>query len=207
MNKPTVIVLLSGGLDSAALLYKLLKEDKYDIYVHHIEMIYNDKLYIVSKIASDNCVNWCKKNIKDFTYTTSAVDISYSSTRAGMPIIAFICSQLVLRSNITNLCYITLGLFFYKKDPKHYYHSLVNNLYTIYTAGFGDHKNTIIPIVFPLMNSRKIELYNSLPKELAKLTWGCLTPIYKNNYIYPCNNCEKCEQLEEAGIIHNIIKL
>ncbi|MFX0139568.1 MAG: 7-cyano-7-deazaguanine synthase [Candidatus Hodarchaeota archaeon] len=49
----------------------------------------------------------------------------------------------------------------------------------------------------PLIFLKKIDVYESIPKELAEMTWSCRRPIYKGNTYEICGKCHACKSREE----------
>ncbi len=61
-----ILCMYSGGVDSTAVVYKLLTELKYssyDIHVHHISMINLENKHDAELSAVFNCLGWLKKKI------------------------------------------------------------------------------------------------------------------------------------------------
>jgi 7-cyano-7-deazaguanine synthase in queuosine biosynthesis len=50
----------------------------------------------------------------------------------------------------------------------------------------------------------KLQVYCSIPPELAELTWSCRTPLYSGGKPLPCGKCHACES--RSGIMQKLKK-
>ena len=71
--------MLSGGIDSAYSLKKVLSETNEKLYVHHIHIKNNEgsdvKRYKMEAKALRKIVPYMKKNFRDFHYSESTIDV------------------------------------------------------------------------------------------------------------------------------------
>ena len=79
LHEPSGIVMLSGGIDSVAVLKKVLEETDEKIYAHHIhiknhEGINNIRRYKAEALALRKIIPYMKKNFRDFHYSESTID-------------------------------------------------------------------------------------------------------------------------------------
>lgn len=73
MQYPNYILCLwSGGIDSTAMLYKLLTDKKYEQYSIHAHFIVNinkENRHEAELDAVNGCLGWLKENCRPFEYT------------------------------------------------------------------------------------------------------------------------------------------
>jgi len=77
-----ILCMYSGGVDSTAVVYKLLTELKYlsyDIHVHHISMINLENKHDAELSAVFNCLGWLKKKIpnRKILFTKNIIDFNF----------------------------------------------------------------------------------------------------------------------------------
>lgn len=77
-----ILCMYSGGIDSTAVLYKLLTDMKYisyDIHVHHISLINIENKHDAELVAVSNCLKWFKKKIpnRKILFTKNIVDFNF----------------------------------------------------------------------------------------------------------------------------------
>ena len=93
----TTLVMLSGGIDSTAMLVKLLAEERDELRVHHIRMINGEKRDLAEQRAVQAIVAWCRARYRAFRYSESALDFS---ALEAIPIdylaIAFVACQVAI---------------------------------------------------------------------------------------------------------------
>ena len=59
---------------------------------------------------------------------------------------------------------------------------------------------TNVPVIFPMMNMNKGQVYSQLPQWLQDKFWSCRMPVYKDKQIIRCGRCATCQQLDEFNI-------
>jgi len=68
--------MFSGGLDSTAMLVKLLEETKEELRVHHIRMVNKEGRDGAEQAAVERIVGWCRDRYRPFRYSESALDFT-----------------------------------------------------------------------------------------------------------------------------------
>ncbi|MBK6632099.1 MAG: hypothetical protein IPG33_14335 [Betaproteobacteria bacterium] len=70
------LLMLSGGVDSAAALIKLLSENREPVFAHHIVLSDSESStrHKAENYACDRLVNYCREHYRDFSYTKSLWD-------------------------------------------------------------------------------------------------------------------------------------
>lgn len=77
-----ILCMYSGGIDSTAVLYKLLTDMKYssyDIHVHHISIINIENKHDAELSSVLNCLRWFKKKFpnKKILFTKNIIDFNF----------------------------------------------------------------------------------------------------------------------------------
>ena len=199
--------MLSGGVDSVAVLKRLLEETDEKIYAHHIHLknnegINNFKRYKAEALVLRKIIPYMKKAFRDFHYTESTMDVRQIEN---------------LRSEIFNKEDNELdGKFFSIKDGVYYrmigglltgttnssymytgdmhppphrdikgWRNEFYNLDLIFDGSRGSHK---VEIKRPFWDKySKRENIEYLGKELMTMVWYCRDPIEKDGEILSCN--------------------
>jgi 7-cyano-7-deazaguanine synthase in queuosine biosynthesis len=68
------LLMLSGGIDSAYTLAKLLKDTDDEVLVHHIHLVTNSGRHEPEAEACKEIVEFCQAQYRPFSYTQSAID-------------------------------------------------------------------------------------------------------------------------------------
>ena len=93
----TTLVMFSGGLDSTAMLVKLLAESAEELRVHHIRMANRENRAEAEQAAAERIVAWCRSRYRLFRYSESGLDFSGME---AIPIdylsIAFVACQVAI---------------------------------------------------------------------------------------------------------------
>ena len=64
-----VVVLWSGGVDSTAALYDVLKNHRDIVFAHHIHFKNRERRWEADKDAVDKMLHWLRKYVRDFEYS------------------------------------------------------------------------------------------------------------------------------------------
>jgi len=90
LHESSSVVMLSGGIDSVAVLKQVLKETDDKIYAHHIHIKNNEgpnniKRYKAEALALRKIVPYMKKTFRDFNYSESTIDTRqiFSTTQSA----------------------------------------------------------------------------------------------------------------------------
>src|SRR3982751_1602058 len=89
--------MFSGGLDSTAMLVKLLTEGEDELRVHHIRMANREARDGAEQRAVESIVAWCRERYRAFRYSESGLDFR---ALEAIPIdylsIAFVACQVAI---------------------------------------------------------------------------------------------------------------
>ena len=185
----TTLAMLSGGLDSTAMLVKLLAETGDALRVHHIRMVNREGRDRAEQRAVEAIVEYCRARYRPFRYSESALDFS---ALEAIPIdyisIAFVACQVAI--DTPGCSRIAVGSLAADTD-------IVNRtarqkrvfevMYECYRARkLGEPK---VEWVLPVYDTPKGVLAAALPQELLDLTWSCRTPL---EGFKACGVCKAC---------------
>lgn len=183
------VVLFSGGLDSTYVLQELLKNNAIEkLYVMTVRLMNNDKFLPPNDLSRDLIKGEIEKIFQ-------GRNIKYFENKMEMWVFdAIIDNQ----------------TFFWTYNIAH---SVCNaNVYMgytiddLHTKSLTDDTQSIIDIVnrnktpksdvklqFPLLNTRKDEVFKNLMPNLRNLTISCQTPVKLNKFWVSCGNCSSCK--------------
>jgi len=188
-----ILAMLSGGLDSVAMIHLLLKSGQ-KIHIHHVEIQNQENRATAETIAVNNVLNYFRTHdYPEFKYTTSKIDCPtlngkflYDTDTINF-FAGFICSA------DTKIKQVALGM-----NKTDWNGSLGNRI---------ERANNILKLfanvekIYPVKEYTKTELLNLLPAELSSLAWSCRTPNYIDGYAKACKQCYTCGQLSKMGIV------
>lgn len=189
--------MLSGGADSVALLAKLLKETDAPIHAHHINyknILGRDE---AETNAAINCVQFCQQYYRDFEYSSSTIDLSFINN-INFPDIMhtnYIAGQIV--ADDPNIAQYAKGAIADDYSGGCDIHDalardeLAKNMFYLLVP-----KEKSPLFTYPIKSMTKKDIMESMPLELAKLTWSCRMPTKKDKkYIHRCGECRTCIQI------------
>lgn len=194
VSECNLLVMFSGGLDSTGLLYKLFKDNKYKIHVHHMNLINKEKRNEAEKIA----VNKILEYFNNFDFYFSESTHEYPEFNGNFfwdgDISSFISANIAnCNKNIKFVAYGRTASDNMSADSI----DRINRSNKIFSIICKAQK------IYPIEKFKKIDIFNELPDELKKITWSCRTPSYNEDLIIPCKKCKTCHEMKKEGIIHH----
>jgi 7-cyano-7-deazaguanine synthase in queuosine biosynthesis len=181
--------MFSGGLDSTAMLVKLLAQSRDELRVHHIHMVNREGRDRAEHRAVESIVAYLRQRYRPFRYSESALD--FASLEA-VPIdylsIAFVACQVAI--DTPGCSRIAVGALASDTDIANRsarQKRVFEVLYECYRARkLGEPQ---VEWIFPVFETPKAELADALPQELLDLTWSCRRPV---DGLRPCMTCKAC---------------
>jgi len=182
--------MFSGGLDSTAMLVKLLAGSSDELRVHHIRMVNREGRDRAEQAAVDAIVAHCRARYRPFRYSESALDFAGLE---AIPIdylsIAFVACQVAV--DTPGCGRVAVGALAADTDIEHRsarQRRVFDEMYACYRARkLGEPR---IEWVYPVYDRTKAELALALPAELVELTWSCRRPV---EGFLPCGLCKACK--------------
>ena len=185
--------MFSGGLDSTAMLVKLLEETKDEVRVHHIRMANKEHRAEAEQAAVERIVAWCRDRYRPFRYSESALDFT---ALEAIPIdylcIAFVACQVAIDTPGCNrIAVAALSRDTDIENRSARQRRVFDTLYECYRARkLGERE---VQWIYPVYHGTKAELAAGLPRQLVDLTWSCRRPVRESNGAFrPCATCKAC---------------
>ena len=190
--------MFSGGLDSTAMLVKLLAETADELRVHHIRMANKEGRADAEQRAVAAIVAWCRDRYRPFRYSESGLDFA---ALEAIPIdylcIAFVACQVAIdtpRCNRIAVAALARDTDIENRSARQ--RRVFDTLYECYRARkLGEPE---VRWIYPVYHATKQELAASLPPELVRLTWSCRRPVQEGAGWRACGACKAC--LARQGI-------
>ena len=213
LKEPSSVVMLSGGIDSVAVLKRLLEETDEKIYAHHIHLknnegAHNIKRYKAEALTLRKIVPYMKKTFRDFHYSESTIDV-----RQLMDLIPQYYKEedeeLTALSFIPDLTYYNLigGILAKLSNSNSIYIGTCTEDYIVWNgtnnstlqarqqnmdqiaegAAYGNGYPFEVNIQRPHDKKTKRENIEYIGKELMSMVFYCRHPIKKNGKILSCN--------------------
>lgn len=184
--------MFSGGMDSTAMLVKLLTGTADDLRVHHIRMANREGRDGAEQLAAARIVAWCRERYRPFLYSESRLEFS---ALEAIPIdyisIAFVACQVAIDTPGCNR--IALGVLARDTDIENRaarQRRVFETMYECYRARkLGEEK---VEWIYPVYDLGKPEIAALLPRELLDLTWSCRTPVRTPSGYRACGTCKAC---------------
>jgi tRNA(Ile)-lysidine synthase TilS/MesJ len=189
-NKPTILLMFSGGLDSLGALYVLLTDPKYEdyhIHCHHLHVMDGNNRIQVEAKAVAHCYYYFKTHsYRHFTYTDSV----FESPDLGNIILPARYMIYIIAGHFCEhyplVKYVAIGdtkTDDLKNIPDY------NRAYVIFNL-FASNR------ICPVIDLLKEEVWEMLPADLRILSWSCRKPVFVNGIAQKCGKCPTCRELE-----------
>jgi 7-cyano-7-deazaguanine synthase in queuosine biosynthesis len=184
----------SGGLDSTAMLVRLLNETTDDLTVHHIRMANREGRVDAEQAAVDSVIEWCRTRYRPFRYSESGRDFS---ALEAIPIdflsVAFVACQVAIDTPGCNRIAVgTLArdLDEMKRSVTAAQRRVFGAMYECYRARkLGE---PAIDWVYPVYAMTKPQIASLLEPEVRQLTWSCRRPVHAETGFRICGACKPC---------------
>jgi 7-cyano-7-deazaguanine synthase in queuosine biosynthesis len=209
------IAMVSGGLDSIAMLYNLLNDTNEDIIVHRVNFLNAENRNKIESYCAKKCFNYLKNNKRNFYITESTIDLNNFSIFGYDIIHVMYIAGIIYKNYCQNYRKIKIACGKTKVDLESY--SVASKHYAKVVAWTTQLSHLALSlscsqtkddaeiyefpsIVYPVSQKTKTELKNSIPKELFDYTWSCRNPIYNGKVAKNCGRCISCKDLVHANI-------
>lgn len=196
----TTLVMFSGGLDSTAMLVRLLARDEDELRVHHIRMVNREGRDGAEQRSVEAILEYCRAHYRPFRYSESALDFS---ALAAIPIdylsIAFVACQVAIDTpRCTRIAVGALAADTDIENRSARQRRVFEEMYACYRARkLGEPE---VRWIFPVYDTPKAELAGELPAELLDLTWSCRRPVRAGGGWLPCGACKACHARPKSGL-------
>lgn len=190
--------MFSGGLDSTAMLVKLLTESEDELRVHHIRLANREAREGAEQRAVDSIVAWCRDRYRPFRYSESGLDFrGLEAIPIDYLCIAFVACQVAIdtpRCNRVAVASLARDTDIENRAARQ--RRVFDALYECYRyRKLGEPQ---VEWIYPVYHASKPALAASLPHELVELTWSCRRPVPDAGGWRACGACKAC--LARAGV-------
>jgi 7-cyano-7-deazaguanine synthase in queuosine biosynthesis len=197
----TTLVMFSGGMDSTAMLVRLLTREQDELRVHHIRMVNREGRDGAEQAAVEAILAYLRAHYRPFRYSESGLDFS---ELAAIPIdylsIAYVACQVAIdtpRCNRIAAGSLSTDTDIVNRSARQ--QRVFQEMYACYRARkLGEPE---VRWIFPVYDTAKAELARELPPALLDLTWSCRRPVRSANGWLPCGACKACHARPESGFI------
>lgn len=184
------LVMYSGGLDSVALLANILAETDHHVHVHHIDIVNRDGRSAVENIAVEKTLDYIRREYRDFDYSSSRNEFNIGwGGGTDLQLTLFTAGRLT-----TALEGMVDMVFTGHIQPPFWELSegaAVLNAIFIQRKQKPEWLWPFSKIEGPF-GMRKVHIWESIPPELAEMTWSCRRPVSVDGDIQVCNDCHAC---------------
>ena len=182
----------SGGLDSTAMLVKLLAGTTEELRVHHIRMQNREGRAEAEQAAVERIVEFCQARYRPFRYSESGLDFAQLE---AIPIdylsIAYVACQVAIDTpgcNRIAVASLSRDTDIVNRSARQ--RQVFDAMYACYRARkLGEAQ---VEWLYPVYECTKAEIAAMLPAELAALTWSCRRPVARQGGWAPCGTCKAC---------------
>jgi len=210
MNKPVILCMFSGGLDSTGVLWKLLTAPEYQsyrIHVHHINMVNIERRGRAEKKACMALLQAFRNMGHDFDYTENTIEANFLK--------APLFTRFMFDSDVTH--FLAANIFEGRRAIRHVAFGLTKddvfaepekanaNLVArwkrsamIFQAALAMTPEAERPrLLRPVINLTKKEIWQQLPESVRSHIWWCRRPVWlSENSFRSCEKCKTCKQMQ-----------
>lgn len=184
------LVMFSGGLDSVALLANVLAETDHHVHVHHIEIVNAEERDKAEDVACLKTLEFIQREYRDFDYSTSR-----SEFMLGWGGGTDLQLALFTAGRVTTALEGLIDIVFTGHIQPPFWE--LSEGAAALNAVFIQRKHKpewLWPFskIDGPFNMRKVHIYESIPQDLAEMTWSCRKPVSENNETLPCHKCHAC---------------
>lgn len=196
------IIPLSGGIDSTALLYRILKENpQHNYLVYRVNMVHGTSGHRTTQEAqaTEAIVKWLYENgLKNFCFKRLSID--YASLGMTPPVwdseVINFFGAMIIQAHPEIKVFYDGAIKDDFKDPD--FQNRLNKIADILYLHTQKSKETL-KIEFPIRNLLKYEVIQSIPEDLLKLTWSCRYPKIVAPWTFGrCHECPQCKVLDRV---------
>lgn len=183
--------MITGGLDSVALLINLLEHTDCNVHAHHIDLHNFERRGDAESDALAKVLPYCWANHRPFEYTSSKYVFNIGTCGYDITLAMFTAARLhaVLPGKID---YVITG------------HRHPDTSLEQFTEANAVYQAALTNCAYrpawlkPLSGVDKEATFNAVPCEVAQMCWSCRKPVYDGNDYQPCGECHACRSL--AGL-------
>jgi 7-cyano-7-deazaguanine synthase in queuosine biosynthesis len=182
----------SGGMDSTAMLVKLLSGTTDELRVHHIRLQNREGRDGAEQAAVEKIIAWCRERYRPFRYSESglefrqleAIPIDYIS-------IAYVACQVAIDTpRCTQIAVGSLSRDTDIANRSARQRRVFDAMYECYRyRKLGEPE---VRWTYPVYDCTKAEVAALVPPEILALTWSCRRPVTVPGGYRACGTCKAC---------------
>jgi len=182
----------SGGMDSTAMLVKLLAQTSEELRVHHIRMQNREERDAAEQEAVEKIIAWCRGRYRPFRYSESGLDFRELQ---AIPIdylsIAFAACQVAIDTpGCTQVAVGSLSRDTDIANRSARQRRVFDVLYECYRyRKLGEPE---VRWIYPVYDCSKADIAALVPQEILPLTWSCRRPVTVAGGYRACGTCKAC---------------
>jgi len=182
----------SGGLDSTAMLVKLLAGSQDALRVHHIRMDNREGRAAAEQAAVEKILAWCRGRYRPFRYSESGLEFAQLE---AIPIdylsIAFVACQVAIDTpGCTRVAVGSLSRDTDIANRAARQRRVFEVMYECYRARkLGEPR---VEWIYPVYECSKADIAALVPAEIRDLTWSCRRPVPVPGGFRACGTCKAC---------------
>ena len=189
-RKYSALLMLSGGLDSVALLANVLDVTGQQLHVHHIEIQNYEDRRDVENQAVDRVLAYLRQHQRPFSYSTSRSAFPLGKG-GGFDLTLVLFTAARVHTALGRVVDIVYTGHIAPNRPE------ITEGMAVYNACYINKR--FKPVwLWPLARLKKLEIYQSIPAELAEMTWSCRRPVRDGVSFQPCGQCHACHSRQEV---------
>ncbi len=193
-EETTTLVLLSGGIDSVAVLANVLEHTAHRVHAHHVELANRDERVQAENDAVAEVVDYCWRRYRDFSFSTSGSEFRITPKGYDL-IITMFHAALVCLGARRRTDFVMTGHFRTSKLRALYGQQMLDSCF----VNPRMRPRWLRPLdLLPDPATAKVDIYRSVPPDLAELGWSCRHPVAVEGGFEPCGSCYACRNLEAA---------
>lgn len=190
--KNKILVMFSGGQDSAWILDKILTSHEYkeyDVEAHHINIRNVERRAVAESVAVENIYKYMDAHYRTFDKSFSDITTPARNRQFmfDSDVINYMAGYLCSVDPTIKIVAMGVNKTDLEENTQRFERS--NKIFETFT--------TNVQKIFPAAETYKEDIFKTLNKELLDLTWSCRTPVYSETDIQSCGKCKSCKQIKE----------
>lgn len=215
----SILLSLSGGIDSAYLLWTALRNTTEQVNVVFVELLFPDRRSEFGAASCRKIISWMEKElrpVRSFSIGRVQLAMIYSGILDCASIAPIVLSTAMGIDPVNEIWMgyskdkFDLAKLKGRNDSATWFSRYVEDAWVstcgICPGGKGPKGRPVPKVLHPLINVSKKEILDKIPKELLDLTWSCQNPWAKkeagavNFTRFPCGVCDSCRLRAGTGV-------
>ena len=196
------IVMISAGLDSTYMAWRMIRDGLTGLHLHHISIRNSSEgLWVEQDSRMPKILNYFRNINSDFEYSESVFEFCGWDVVGYDTDIQALFGQKIAQ-NFSEKYRVELYIGLHAGSLRDYNvierrsRNVNANIWKALVQSAINRENIDEVVHYPLVedNKDKYDMIKEIPKELLDLTWSCRRPNKGNS----CNRCKTCREIKEA---------